>query len=145
MSEDNESPLEKKINRLGESKWVVIGIPMLAVFGVSLKSLRAGTTLFFFFLLVWVAIGVTRRVLRLTDKLYPESISAALKKEVQGSIFFTLICVLFTIPGIILRGDNAFSEFVEDHGAGKMSFIDPIFALVLVVGVWTYTLYKITK
>lgn len=146
-------PLERaeqpkaSLDRFGQRYRLWFVIPLIIAAATAVWSRTAALGFMIFMMSFWVFVGGIALILRLTQHLLPTSLSPENKAEIQQSVGFTLFLVGCALAGVVLRGENAVSEFVENTTPKgfAVGFIDPTFALVCIVGAWLYTAYRIRK
>ncbi|MES2914864.1 MAG: hypothetical protein V4753_07070 [Pseudomonadota bacterium] len=100
-----------------------------------------------FMLCFWIFVGAISLILWATRNLLPQSISDEHKAEIRQLVGGTLFLGGSALIGMVLRGDNAVSQFVARKVPEGFSigFIDPTFAVLCIVGIWIYTAYRLRK
>jgi hypothetical protein len=100
-----------------------------------------------FMLCVWMFLGAIGFILWATRNLLPQSLSDEHKAEIRSSVGGTLFLGGCAFIGMVLRGENAVSGFVERKvpEGFNIAFIDPTFAVACIVGIWIYTGYRLLK
>lgn len=133
------------MNEVAHSNWGKFGIPLLISGGVAIFDLQAGIAIATLLAFAYALIGLAGLALKLFMKLVPSAWPSDTRKEIESGMTFTFFLGVFALAGIVLRDDNLISRFVFERGpsVGSVGFIDPIFALVCIGGVWLYTTGKI--
>ncbi len=147
MSEDRGERTSARIDEFGRKYRLWFVIPLVIAVCLALWSRSAAIGFVIVMLCFWAFLGVIGLVLLVTGRLLPQSMSAKHKQELQQSIGITLFLGGCAGIGIILRGENSVSEFVERKvpEGFNVAFIDPTFAVVCIVGIWIYTGYRLRK
>ncbi len=143
MSDTKSDQLDKKIDRFAEKYKLRFVIP-LAISGLmALKNPYAGFSLFLFFVSIWF-IG---KILNDFIRLLPKSLTQYQHKAIGEAAGATLFLGGFAIIGIVLRADNFVSDWLEEKMPGEVSleFIDPVFAAVVLLCIWIYTGYRVSR
>lgn len=145
---------DKKSDQLGERTggfagknklWLVIP---LVIFGPqALKNLNVGLSFLLFFVAVCILVWAFGKILSVFKKLLPKSLSQDQSKAIHDAGKATIFLGGFAIIGIILRNDNFLSDGLKEKVPEGVSigFIDPTFAAVVLLCVWIYTGYRVSR
>ncbi|MGB7241826.1 MAG: hypothetical protein WBC93_07055 [Sulfitobacter sp.] len=145
LSEESANQLSRRIDQFGAKYKLWLVIPLMITAAIAVVHLDVAIVFLIFFLVVWGIAGLMLAIQWAVLRIIPPNASSDTKLELRESIGATVFLGSFAIVGIVLRGDNSLSDSVNEHVPDGMSFgfIDPIFAVVCIVGIWIYTVYKI--
>ncbi|KEJ88316.1 hypothetical protein [Sulfitobacter donghicola] len=145
MSDKKPDQLDEKIDRFAEKHklWLVIPLVIFGLMALKNPSVGIGLQLFFVWFFVWT-IG---KVLNAFSRLLPKSLTQYQQKAIDEAAGATLFFGGCAIIGIVLRNDNFVSDWLEEKMPGGMSlgFIDPVFASVVLLCIWVYTGYRVSR
>ena len=138
---------EAALDRFGRKYRLSLLITLTILAALAAWSWSAAINFMIFILFFWVLAAMIRLMHPLMQAALPGRLLPETKREIQGSISITLFLGGCALAGIILRGENAVSEFVINTvpGGFPASFIDPTFFLVCIIGIWLYTAFRLRK
>lgn len=142
-----EDQSEAALDRFDKRYRLRLVIPLTIVAALAVWSPPAAITFGIFILFFWVLVAIIRLMRPLTQAILPKRLLPETKRQIQGSITVTLFLGGCALAGIVLRGENAVAEFAGDSVPGRFtaSFIDPMFALLCIIGIWLYTAFRFRK
>jgi len=137
----------KKIDRFAEKYKLWLVVPIVIVVGIAFKSFDAALGFAIFFMVLWCIGGLMSFVGWLLEKTLLRTAPLEIRQEVQSSIGVSVFLGACAILGMVLRGENMISSMIAQHAPQglSLSFIDPTFAAVCIIGIWIYTGYKINS
>lgn len=138
---------EVALDRFARTYRLSLVITLTIAAALALWSWQAAINFVIFILFFLVLAAITRFMRPLMQAILPKRLLPETKREIQGCITITLFLGGCALAGMVLRGENAVSDFVTHSvpGGFPASFIDPRFALVCIVGVWVYTAVRIRR
>jgi hypothetical protein len=147
VRKDSVNQIGTRIDEFGRRYRLWFVMPLLIAAAMAFWNRNAALGFVTFMLCVWMFVGAIGLILRATRNLLPQSLSDEHKAEIRNSVGGTLFLGGCALIGMVLRGENAVSEFVERKvpEGFSVAFIDPTFAVVCIVGVWVYTGYRLRK
>lgn len=139
--------MDKKIDRFAKKYRLWLVIPLVISGLMALKDPHAGFSLFLFFVSIWLFVWFIGKVLNALSRLLPKSLVQDQHKAIGEAAGATLFLGGFALIGIVLRADNFVSDWLEKKMPGGMSlvFIDPVFAVAVLLCIWMYTGYRISR
>ena len=147
MRKDSVNQIGTRIDEFGRRYRLWFVIPLLIAAAMAFWNRNAALGFVTFMLWVWLFVGAIGLILWATRNLLPQGLSDEHKAEIRSSVGGTLFLGGCALIGMVLRGENAVSEFVERKvpEGFSVAFIDPTFAVACIVGVWVYTGYRLRK
>lgn len=147
MSDKKSDQLDEKIDRFAEKYKLWLVIPLVISGLLALKNPNAGLGLFLFFVFVWLFVWFIGKILNVFSGLLPKSLTQDQYKAIGEAVGATLFLGGSAIIGIVLRDDNFVSDWLEEKMPGGMSlgFVDPVFAAVVLLCIWGYTWYSVSR
>lgn len=147
MPDKKSDQLDKKIDRLAEKYRLWLVIPLVISGLTAIKNPYAGFGLFLFFVSIWLFVWFIGKILNAFSRLLPDSLTQDQHKAIGEAAGATLFLGGFAIIGIVLRADNFVSDWLAEKMPGGMNlgFIDPVFAAAVLLCVWLYTGYRISR
>jgi hypothetical protein len=147
VRKDSENQLGIRIDEFGRRYRLWFVIPLLIAIALALWNRNAALGFVVFMLCIWMFVGAIGFILWATRNLLPQSLSDEHKAEIRRSVGCTLFLGGCALIGMVLRGKNAVSDFVERKvpEGFNVAFIDPTFAVVCIAGIWIYTGYRLRK
>ena len=147
MPKDDANRIGARIEEFGRRYQLWFVIPLLIAVALAFWNRNAAIGFVIFMLCVWIFVGAIGLILWATRNLLPQSFSEEHKAEFRGSIGGTLFLGGCALIGMVLRGENAVSEFVERKlpEGFSVAFIDPTFVVLCIVGIWIYKAYRLRK
>jgi hypothetical protein len=138
---------EAAFERFAKKYRLSLVITLTIVAALAVWSRPAAINLVIFLLFFCILAAIIRLMHPLTQAILPKRLLPETKREIQGSITITQFLGGCALAGIVLRGENAVSEFVTNSVPGGFlaSFIDPTFALVCIISIWLYTAFRLRK
>ena len=139
--------MDKKIDRFAEKYKLWLVIPLVISGLMALKNPQVGFGFFLFFVIAWLFVWSIGKMLNFFNRLLPMSLTHDQHKAIGEAAGATLFLGGCAIIGIVLRSDNFVSDWLEDKMPGGMSlgFIDPVFAAVVLLCIWVYTGYRVSR
>jgi hypothetical protein len=147
LSDKKSDQLDKKIDRFAEKYKLWLVIPLVISGLMALKNPYAGFGLLLVFVSIWFFVWFIGKILNALSRLLPKSLTQDQHKEIGEAAGATLFLGGFAIIGIVLRADNFVSDWLEEKMPGGMSlgFIDPVFAAAVLLCIWVYTGYRVSR
>lgn len=147
MSDNKPDQLNEKIDRFAEKYRLWFVIPLVISGLMALKNPSAGFGFFLFFATIWFFLWFIGKILHVFSRLLPISLTRDQHKAIGEAAGATLFLGGFALIGIVLRADNFVSGWLEEKIPGGMSlgFIDPVFATVVLLCIWVYTGYRVSR
>lgn len=147
MSDTKSDKLGEKIDRFAEKYKLWLVIPLLMSGLMALMNPNVGLGFFLFFLFLWLFAWSIGKILNAFSRLLPKTLTHDQHKAIGEAANATLFLGGFAIVGMILRNDNFVSDWLEEKMPGGMSlgFIDPVFAAVILLCIWVYTGYRVSR
>lgn len=138
---------EAALDRFGKRYRLSLVITLTIVAALAVWSRQAAKNFVIFILFFWVLAAIIRSMHPLTQAILHKRLLPETKQDIQRSVTISLFLGGCALAGIVLRGENAVSEFVTNSlpGGFPASFIDPTFALVCIIGVWLYAAFRIRR
>ncbi|WP_171208019.1 MULTISPECIES: hypothetical protein [unclassified Ruegeria] len=139
--------MDSKIDGFAEKYKLWLVIPLVISGLVAFKNLYVGFGFFLFFVSIWLFIWVIEKILNNFRRLLPKSLTQDQHKALVEAGAATLFLGGLAITGIVLRNDNFVSNWLGEKMPGGMSigFIDPTFAAVVLLCIWVYTGYRVSR
>ena len=112
---------------------------------IMLVNFRIGLALLIFSALAWLILHLIGMLWRITDRAIPKDLAPEKKEAIKQACGATVFLGCFAVIGVVLRTDNAVSTLIRDNTPDTISltFINPLFALVVLAGVWLYTWFRV--
>ena len=147
LSDKKSDQLDEKIDRFAEKYKLWLVIPLVISGLMALKNPYVGFGFFLFFVFIWLFVGSVGKTLNVISGLLPKPLTQDQHKAIVEASGATLFLGGCAIIGIILRNDNFVSDWLEEKMPGGMSlgFIDPVFATVVLLCIWVYTGYRVSR
>ena len=147
LSDKKSDQLNEKIDRVAESYKLWLVIPLVISGLLALKNPNVGFGFLLFFVFVWLFVFSVRKILNVCSRLLPKSLTQDQHKTIGEAAGATLFLGGFAIIGIVLRRDNFVSKWLEEKLPDGMSlgFIDPVFAAIVLLCIWVYTGYRVSR
>ena len=147
MSDRKSDQLDEKIDGFAEKFKLWLVIPLVISGLLALKNLSAGFSLLLFFVAVWIFSWAIGKILSAFGKLLPNALSQDQHKAILEAGGATLFLGGCAIIGMVLRNENFVSDWLEEKAPHGMSlgFIDPTFAAVVLLCIWIYTGYRVSR
>ncbi|WP_238366308.1 hypothetical protein [Mesobacterium pallidum] len=147
MPDEKPEQWNEKIDRLGAKYKLWLVIPLVISGLIALKDLDAGIGAFLFFLLVWAFSWSIGLILGAFGRFLPASLAQDHRRAIAEAAFATLSLVGYAAIGVILRNDNIVSDWLAEElpGGMNLAFIDPVFAVVVLLCIWAYTGYRVSR
>ncbi|SLN14934.1 hypothetical protein [Ruegeria meonggei] len=147
MSDRKSDQLNEKIDGFAEKYKFWLVIPLVISSLIAFKNLYVGFGFLLFFVFIWLFIWAIEKILNTFSRLLPKSLTQDQHKAIGEAGAATLFLGGFAIIGIVLRNDNFVSDWLQGKMPGEMSlgFIDPAFAAVVLLCIWAYTGYRVSR
>jgi len=147
LSDKKSDQWDEKIDRFGEKYKLWLVIPLVISGLIALKNPYAGFGFLLFLVSVWLFVWSIGKILNAFGRLLPKSLTQDQNEAIGEAAFATLFLGGCAIIGIVLRADNFVSDWLEEKMPGGMSlgFIDPVFAVVVLLCIWVYTGYRVGR
>jgi len=147
LSDKKSDQLGEKIDRFAEKYKLWLVIPLVISGLMALKNPTVGFGLFLFFVFLWFFGWSIGNILIAFGRLLPKSLTHDQHKAIGEAAGATLFLGGFAVIGIVLRHDNFVSDWFEEKMPGGMSlgFIDPVFAAGVLLCIWVYTGYRVSR
>ncbi|WP_415401364.1 hypothetical protein [Tateyamaria sp. SN3-11] len=139
--------MDEKIDRLAAKLKLWLVIPLVISGLIAFKNPYAGFGFFLFFVSVWLFAWSIGKILSAFSRLLPKPLTPDQHKAIGEAAGATLFLGGCAIIGIVLKNDNFLSNWLEAKMPGGMSlgFIDPVFAAVVLLCIWAYTAYRVSR
>ena len=147
MSDKKSDQLDEKIDRFAEKYKLWLVIPLVISGLMALKNPRAGFGFLLFFVSIWLFVWSIGKILNALSRFLPNSLTQDQNRAIREAAFATLFLGGFALIGVSLRADNSISNWLAAKMPGGMSlgFIDPVFAAVVLLCIWVYTGYRLSR
>jgi len=147
VTDDRQDHLTETVGRISHKYWLWLIIPLAISIPTAFWNRSAALGFGVFVLSLWAFVGIVALILRGTKILMGRHVSPERHEEIQQSIGMTLFLGGCALAGMVIRGENGVSQFIEQNKPDgvSVSFVDPTFALVCIVLVWAYTIYRLRK
>ena len=147
MRDRKSDQLDREIDGFGEKYKLWLVIPLVISGLVAFKNLYVGFGFLLFFVSIWLFIWVIEKILNTFRRLLPKSLTQDQHKAIDEAGAATLFLGGLAIIGIVLRNDNFVSNWLDEKMPGGMSmgFIDPTFAAAVLLCIWVYTGYRVSR
>lgn len=147
MSDRKSDKSGERIDGFAEKYKLWFVIPLVISGLLALKNLNAGLSFLLFFVAVWLFVWTIEKILSAFGKLLPKALSQDQSKAVHEAGGATLFLGGCAVIGIILRNDNSLSAWLKEKVPEGMNigFIDPTFAGFVLLCIWIYTGYRVSR
>jgi hypothetical protein len=147
MTDDRPDKVTAAIDRFGQRYRLWLVIPVIIALGMAAFDVPSAVGFAAFMVTIWVFIGVVALASRGILWLLPANLAEKARTEISASVALTLFLGGLAVTGLVLRSDTAFSHWISDvwPEGMRVGFIDPVFASVVVVLSWAYTVFKLRK
>ncbi|WP_298974338.1 hypothetical protein [uncultured Roseobacter sp.] len=140
VSDQEPNSISERINRFADKYKLWLFIPVLICAGIATVNFYHAMVFLAFFVAVWIFVAAIGQLLSIVEKLAPERLSQFQLKAVKEAGAATLFLGSFATVGAVLRGESPVADAIAaviPNGFG-FSFIDPVFATVIIFGIWIY-------
>ena len=108
---------------------------------------KSGIGLILVFAFFWLVTWGAAKILSVSTGFLPDSWSDEQKGEFVQAGFVSLFLGGFSLIGLVLSHENVLSTWLLENGVQgmRLNFIDPLFALIALLCIWAYAIYRITR
>ncbi len=137
--------LIKWIENLAIMKWLPLGLVLFTTVFIGWQDWRIGAVFLVFCIAAWLHIKLCFLISKTAHSLLNNYDNPKIAEVISTAVDATVLLGGFAAWGIVLRGDNFITRLGREHvpdGIG-LSFIDPYFALIVIVGFTVYAWYRV--